>query len=61
MMIIQPIHLTPEQMDVLEDATEDYGYFSWAVGYVRGLYPDLPYEQQKKRRGKPLMVCLLLA
>ena len=41
--------LTPEQIEVLEDATEDYGYLFWAVGYIQRLYPDLPYEQQKEK------------
>ena len=43
------MQLTPEQIEVLEDATEDYGYLFWAVGYVRGLYPDTSYEQQKDK------------
>ncbi len=43
------MNFTPEQIETLEDSTEDYGYLFWAVGYVRRLYPDLSYEQQKQK------------
>lgn len=49
MTLIKPMNLTPEQMEVLELSTEDYGYFFWAVGYVSRFRPELPYEQQKEK------------
>jgi len=46
--------LTPEQIETLEDSTEDYGYLFWCVGHVRSLYPDLPYGEQKEKGQKAI-------
>jgi len=51
------MNLTPEQIQTLEYATESSEELYSVVGAVRGIYPDLPYEQQKEMARQAIRGC----